>query len=310
MLSAVAIPLLFLAPASARTVVDRPVTPLTMMFGSVVEAGHVFTPPANQDVLSEITITAGSYEGERTSVSVHEWDATTGQAIGEPLFESAPLTFTSTGTMETHTIAVPALVVNPTGQYVLSFRAERIPYVLDGGFVWRFPTADAWTAIDTVGLAYGMVFHETPAVSGLSPSSGLPGTAVSVTGTGFEDTTEVLFGDTVAEFTVESDTEILVTVPQLPAGTVPVRVASDGLISADVPAAQFTVTMPPEPTPPPSPGGEAPAEGDDTTSTGLTLPSVGAMTPLGLLAAAVAAVGAGLTLFRAGVRADTGRSRS
>jgi hypothetical protein len=55
-----------------------------------------------------------------------------------------------------------------------------------------------------------------PEVSAVSPASGsiAGGTAVTITGTNFSQTSEVKFGTTTAGFTVDSDTQITATVPK------------------------------------------------------------------------------------------------
>jgi outer membrane protein assembly factor BamB len=52
-----------------------------------------------------------------------------------------------------------------------------------------------------------------PTVDGFSPSWGVPGASVTVTGTGFTGATAVTFKGVPAVFTVDSDTEISATVP-------------------------------------------------------------------------------------------------
>ena len=58
---------------------------------------------------------------------------------------------------------------------------------------------------------------QAPSVSSISPTSGAAGDTVTITGTGFEGTTDVEFGpdgtSTPADFTVDSETQITATVP-------------------------------------------------------------------------------------------------
>jgi hypothetical protein len=89
-----------------------------------------------------------------------------------------------------------------------------------------------------------------PAVTQLSESSGSPGDRLVVTGTGFLGATAVGFGAAAAgigqappnDGTVDSDTQVTVTVPSGPAPgiTVDVTVTAPGGASADVPADRFT----------------------------------------------------------------------
>jgi hypothetical protein len=64
-----------------------------------------------------------------------------------------------------------------------------------------------------------------PTITSFSPTSGPPGTTVTVTGTGFLGATAVKFGSTPTTFTVDSDTQITATVP-VGAQTGPISVVS------------------------------------------------------------------------------------
>jgi hypothetical protein len=67
-----------------------------------------------------------------------------------------------------------------------------------------------------------------PAVTALSPSSGPPGTSVTVTGTGFGSAREVLFGTLPATFVVDSPNQITAVVPGGQTGTTDVLVVAVG----------------------------------------------------------------------------------
>lgn len=60
-----------------------------------------------------------------------------------------------------------------------------------------------------------------------TPASGTVGTAVTITGTGFNGSTAVTFNTVPASFTVESDTEISATVPAA-ATSGPIAVTTPG----------------------------------------------------------------------------------
>jgi hypothetical protein len=84
-----------------------------------------------------------------------------------------------------------------------------------------------------------------PAITGIDPNQGsrLGGTRVTITGTGFTGAYRVQFGITPAtNFTVESNTQIVVTAPAGAPGQVDVRVVSPWGTSPVVPADQFTYT--------------------------------------------------------------------
>jgi hypothetical protein len=94
-----------------------------------------------------------------------------------------------------------------------------------------------------------------PSISVLSPTSGLTGSAVTISGANFgatQGSSMVTFGGTTATVTGWSNTSIGVTVPQLAAGTVSVVVRSS---AGNSNGASFTVTVPPPPPPPPSGSG-------------------------------------------------------
>jgi hypothetical protein len=83
----------------------------------------------------------------------------------------------------------------------------------------------------------------TPAISGISPSTGPTsgGTTVIISGTNLTGATEVLFGTAAApSFTVVSATEIDASSPLLAAGTVDITVVTFGGISSTSSADQFT----------------------------------------------------------------------
>ena len=85
-------------------------------------------------------------------------------------------------------------------------------------------------------------FPPTPAVTGINPTSGVTGTSVTVTGTGFTGTSAVDFGaGHPATFSVTSDTSIAATAPA-GTGTVDVTVTTPGGTSATSANDRFTYT--------------------------------------------------------------------
>ncbi|QUW01564.1 IPT/TIG domain-containing protein [Chloracidobacterium sp. MS 40/45] len=74
------------------------------------------------------------------------------------------------------------------------------------------------------------VVLETPIVTGFSPTSGLTGTVVTISGSGFVDVSAVRFGGVAATFTVNSPTQITATVPP-GAATGPISIAAAGVIA-------------------------------------------------------------------------------
>ena len=66
-----------------------------------------------------------------------------------------------------------------------------------------------------------------PTTTAVSPSSGIAGTVVTITGTGLTGTTAVQFGAQAAiPFTVNSDTQIIAISPPSPIGTVDITVTT------------------------------------------------------------------------------------
>ncbi|MEU1668094.1 IPT/TIG domain-containing protein [Streptomyces sparsogenes] len=83
-----------------------------------------------------------------------------------------------------------------------------------------------------------------PVVSSVSPSSGLAGTAVVITGSGFTGATQVRFGTALSSFTVVSDTRINATVPA-GSGTVQITVTTpNGTSTQNVTFTYATATAP------------------------------------------------------------------
>lgn len=110
-----------------------------------------------------------------------------------------------------------------------------------------------------------------PTITSFTPTSGPPGTVVTVTGSGFAGATAVRFGGTNAPFVVQSPSQLSTTAPG-GVSSVPITVVTrNGTATSATP---FTVTgsPPPPPPPPPPPGSSvaitsfAPASGMAATS--------------------------------------------
>jgi hypothetical protein len=89
-------------------------------------------------------------------------------------------------------------------------------------------------------------YFPVPVVTGISPTSGTPGTPVTITGTGFTGVTDVGFGLSNVNIVSATDTEIVVNAPG-GSGTVDITVTTPGGTSAMSPADQFTYTTPAAP---------------------------------------------------------------
>ena len=98
-----------------------------------------------------------------------------------------------------------------------------------------------------------------PTVTSFSPSVGLGGTPITVSGSGFTTATEVTVGGSVTAFTVLSDTSLRATVPT---DATSGRVAVSNVAGTASSAGSFTVTAPP---PAPTVTGFSPGNGPPGT---------------------------------------------
>ena len=87
----------------------------------------------------------------------------------------------------------------------------------------------------------GAAAAPAPTIASFTPSEGLVGTLVTLTGSGFSGTTRVSLGRAAATFTVVGDAQITLTVPG-GAGSGPISVTTPG--GSAVSAESFTVTAP------------------------------------------------------------------
>ncbi|MBR0848152.1 IPT/TIG domain-containing protein [Bradyrhizobium diazoefficiens] len=96
----------------------------------------------------------------------------------------------------------------------------------------------------TISAADQFTYVSAPSVTSISPTQGIGGTSVVITGNNLSGATAVRFGATAATFTVNSATKITATAPA-GAGTVDVTVTTAGGASATSAADQFTYPLPP-----------------------------------------------------------------
>jgi uncharacterized repeat protein (TIGR01451 family) len=88
--------------------------------------------------------------------------------------------------------------------------------------------------------------HFRPTVTSVSPASGEPGSAVTITGAGFAGTSQVLFGHvSAASYVVDGHQRITAVVPAGLSGTVDVRVVNAQGISPIALGGRFTAAMSP-----------------------------------------------------------------
>lgn len=93
----------------------------------------------------------------------------------------------------------------------------------------------------TSATSFTVTPSPVPAITSFDPTSGPVGSPVEITGTGFTGATAVTFDGTAATFTVDSDTQITVTVP---AGATTGRIAVTTPGGTATSATDFTLTTP------------------------------------------------------------------
>jgi hypothetical protein len=111
-------------------------------------------------------------------------------------------------------------------------------------------TVGKYITLDRVEVL-GELTQAPPAITSISPTSGLTlgGTSVTITGSGFIGVSEVKFGDTkAASYLIDSDTQMRAIAPAHAEGTVSVRLKSPGGSSTDTAADDYTYTLPVTPT--------------------------------------------------------------
>lgn len=170
--------------------------------------------------LSATSVTFGGVEAQMfTVVSDTEIEAV------NPPFDSASVPVVVSGPT-----AAPVLLLTAPNEPVVSLASGAGTFAL-AGFAFAVPAAPMFT-------------YEDPVISGISPDSGptAGGTAVSITGVGFDSTTLVTVDGIAVDFTLISDTVITFTFtftsPEHAAGTVSVVV--DGESEPDL--GEFTYT--------------------------------------------------------------------
>ena len=151
---------------------------------------------------------------------------------------------------------IPGVTVN-SGDVVVGLQMNHAmgayPFAIDltppsRGRSYRSTDGTTFATTDSAGTPgnYGIraLLTQTltcPTIAGLNPTSGLAGSTVTMTGTGFTGVTAVKFASNLAaQFTINSDTSITATVPDA-AVTGPIVISSASC--ADVQSQTFTVTV-------------------------------------------------------------------
>lgn len=175
-----------------------------------------------------------------------------------------------TGLTPTSGLALSSVVVDGigfTGATAVSFAGRAADFtVLDDGTIQATVPAGATSGVVSVTAPSGVLTSAVrftvvaaPTVTGFSPTTGLGGTSVVVTGSGFASATAVSIGNVSTAFTVLSDTQLRATVP-VDGVSGPVLV--DTLGGTATSAGTFTVATPP---PAPTVTGFSPSNGSPGT---------------------------------------------
>jgi hypothetical protein len=124
---------------------------------------------------------------------------------------------------------------------------------------------DTHGGVGTVTESSAYTFVTPPTLTSISPTSGVAGTVITLTGTGLTPTTAVTVGSLPATFTVVSDTEVEITAPGSLTGTRVVALTTPG--GAVVASQLFTFPDPPAPAPVPDSGNPASQTPASTSTT-------------------------------------------
>jgi hypothetical protein len=136
------------------------------------------------------------------------------------------------------------------------FDPWRLPAIQPENITLRHPRPDV--PLDGTKRNIALIFP--PNIIGVSPSSGVPGTPVIITGTNFTGVTAVEFNNVNSSFTIDSDIQITALVPS-GTGTVDIRVVN--LVGTSTKSNAFTYA-------PPNIIGVSPSNGTPGTSVTIT----------------------------------------
>ena len=192
-----------LSPAGSGTVDVRVITPGgTSATSAADKFSYVFAPP----LITSVSPASGPATGG-TTVTITGSNFTGASKVLFGTVAASSFRVTS---------AIQIKAVSPAGSGTLDVR------VITPGGTSAITAADQFTYVPA------------PIVTAVSPTSGpaTGRTSVTITGTGFTGASKVLFGTVPSSIITVSDTQITVTSPASPEGTVHVRVTTPGGTSA------------------------------------------------------------------------------
>jgi hypothetical protein len=124
--------------------------------------------------------------------------------------------------------------------------ARKFQFQLTGNSYLTFRIGDMFIRMRELGYlqqTLKIVSPSLPIITSLSPSAGLIGTSVTISGSGFTGTSAVTFGGVSTSFTVIADGTITTTVPTGVTGTINVVVTTPVGTSVTGSFSQFTVSV-------------------------------------------------------------------
>lgn len=199
-----------------------------------------------------------------TATSTGTFLSTSGAGACAPTVDSFVPDCAAAGTV---VVIAGTNLLRDDGTTIVGGRVRFNPYSTDA--THTIPDVDTATSLSVIvpsdatdgpvrvtTFAGGTVFSDTAfivssscatlSIASFTPTSGPVGTSVVITGTGFTNVTSVSFNNVDATFTVDSDTQIMATVP-VGATTGPIAVTTPGGTATSV--TNFTVLEEPSPLP-------------------------------------------------------------